>query len=170
MFWEFCSASSITARLPWLPVCGCYSHCWNGCCWHCWCSGGYLSDNCTCSWLPGHLLPTTTHPFPILSSYFYLLQSQNEKGNACTNFGVRRVESWVPFEATETHLPICLPTVPLLLLGSSTSSPPEMPAACFEVSVSHRHYGWCIVILSHIFYCKCAILWLNCLMCTGQGI
>lgn len=44
--------------------------------------------------LVGHMV-TFSHSFPILSSYSYLLQSHNRKGNVCTGFRMRRAESSV---------------------------------------------------------------------------
>lgn len=129
----------------------------------------YLTATCSPSPPAPHHYPA----FPILHSHFYLLQSHDRKGKSWPGFGVRRVESWVPPEVAEARLPICLPTVPFPLWENSTSSPSEglKTTACFQVLASHRHCGWCIMILSHyIFYCKCATLWLNCLIYTRQEI
>lgn len=130
---------------------GAASIAWMGWCCCCWCSGGGLSDCCISS---GHVVSSYSPVLSTLSQACPLLSASSSPSIGREIHGysleVWRVDSWAPPQVNG-RLPTCLPTAPLPFWGDSTTSPSQMAAACFHVSVSHSHYG-CDTVIYHVVF------------------
>lgn len=133
---------------------GAASIAWMGWCCCCWCGGAGLSDCCISS---GHvassyspLLSTLSQACPLLSASFQSLHRKGDTWGLSGGVEVGLSSTW----SEKVAYPPASPA-PLPFLRDSTTSPSQMAAACFHVSVSHSHYGCdTVIFITWYFYCK----------------